>query len=118
MNADAADLRVRRRVALLLWVIVTVIVWNGLYDVRISLGVRDYLLQAALHDAGRAPAAAMAEMMRHTVHESVKLATFWASLVLTAGLATVWLLTRQGGHAARSTSPAARESPSPVTRGT
>jgi hypothetical protein len=106
MNADAAGVpRARRpiRVALLLWVIVTVIVWNGLYDVRISLGVREYLLQAALHDAGRAPALPLADMMRHTVHESIKLATFWASLVLTAGLATVWLLTRRGGHAARRT---------------
>ena len=33
-----------------------VVVWNGLYDLRITLGVRDHLMKQALHDAGRGPA--------------------------------------------------------------
>ena len=40
-----------------------VVVWNGLYDLRITLGVRDYLMKQALHDAGRGPAVTIAEAM-------------------------------------------------------
>lgn len=90
----------RQRLALLLWVGAAVVVWNGLYDLRISLGIRDYLLHAALHAAGRGPELPMAEMMRHTVSEAVKLATFWASLVLAAGFGTVRLLDAGDGAAA------------------
>jgi uncharacterized membrane protein SpoIIM required for sporulation len=81
------------RTAVLLWIVVAVVVWNGLYDLRISLGVRDYLMHAALHDAGRGPELSMTETMRQTVVEAVKVATFWAAFVLAAGLATVLLLT-------------------------
>jgi hypothetical protein len=89
--------RVRRpvRLALMLWAVVAMIVWNGVYDVGISLGVRDYLMHAALHDAGRGPDLPMAEMMQQTVRQSMRLASFWTSLVLAAGLSTVWLLGRR-----------------------
>ena len=40
-----------------------VVVWNGLYDLRITLGVRDYLMKQALHDAGRGPAVTISEAM-------------------------------------------------------
>ena len=45
-----------RRAAIGLWIVVAIVVWNGLYDLRITLGVRDHLLKQALHDAGRGPA--------------------------------------------------------------
>ena len=44
-----------RRLAIALWIAMAVVVWNGLYDLRITLGVRDYLMKQALHDAGRGP---------------------------------------------------------------
>jgi ABC-type Fe3+ transport system permease subunit len=90
------------QLALLLWAVVAIVVWNGVYDVGISLGVRDYLMHAALHDAGRGPDLPMAEMMQHAVRQSVKLASFWTSLVLAAGLSTVWLLGRTP-HVSRRT---------------
>lgn len=77
---------------MLLWVGVAIVLWNGLYDLRISLGIREYLMHAALHEAGREPYLPMADIMRHTVSEAVKVATFWAVLVLAAGLGTVRLL--------------------------
>ena len=43
-----------------------IVVWNGLYDLRITLGVRDHLMKQALHDAGRGPAVTMAEDMAAT----------------------------------------------------
>ena len=40
-----------RRWAIGLWIVMAVVVWNGLYDLRITLGVRDHLMKQALHDA-------------------------------------------------------------------
>ncbi len=90
----------RRRIAVFLWVVLAVVIWNGLYDLRISLGVRDYLMQAALHEAGRGPSVSMSDMMRPTVREAVQIATLWASIVLAAGLGTVWMLCQanRAGH--------------------
>ena len=69
-----------------------IVVWNGLYDLRITLGVRDYLLKEALHEAGRGPAVVLADAMRATVKDAVLVASLWASIVLAAGIATVRLL--------------------------
>ena len=55
-----------RRLAIALWIAMAVVVWNGLYDLRITLGVRDYLMKQALHDAGRGPAVTIAEAMAAT----------------------------------------------------
>jgi hypothetical protein len=83
-----------RRWAIGLWIVMAVVVWNGLYDLRITLGVRDHLMKQALHDAGRGPAVTMSEDMAATVKDAVKVASLWAVIILGAGLATVVLLTR------------------------
>ena len=80
------------RLAIALWVVMAIVVWNGLYDLRITLGVRDYLMKQALHEAGRGPSVTMSDAMHDTVRDAVKVATLWAALVLGAGLATVRLL--------------------------
>jgi hypothetical protein len=82
------------RLAAGLWIGLAVVVWNGLYDLRITLGVRDYLLAAALHADGRGPAVVMSDAMRLTVRDAVLVASLWASVVLAAGLATGRLLRR------------------------
>jgi hypothetical protein len=83
-----------RRLAIVLWIAMAVVVWNGLYDLRITLGVRDYLLKTALHEAGRGPAVVMSEAMHATVKDAVLIASLWAAIILAAGLGTVKLLTR------------------------
>lgn len=82
----------RGRLAAIIWFAVAVVVWNGLYDLRISLGVREYLLAEALHQAGRGPAVVMASFMASVVRNAVITATLWGTFVLAAGLATVWAL--------------------------
>ena len=82
----------RRRALLGLWLIVALVLWNGLYDFRISFGIRDYLMHAALHELGRGEPMELGEMMAFTVRESVKFASFWSALVLAAAAGTVWLL--------------------------
>ena len=84
-----------RRIAFGLWIVIAVVVWNGLYDLRITLGIRDYLLKQALHDAGRGPAVIIADAMRDTVRDAVLVATLWASIILAAGIWTVRTLTRK-----------------------
>jgi hypothetical protein len=79
----------RRRLALALWIAISIVLWNGLYDMRISLGIRNHLFNAALHEAGRGPEVVMSDDMRETVRDAVLVATLWASIVLAAGVATV-----------------------------
>ena len=86
-----------RRWAIGFWIVMAVVVWNGLYDLRITLGVRDHLMKQALHDAGRGPAVTIAEDMDATVKDAVLVATLWAGIILAAGLVTVVMLTRAAG---------------------
>jgi len=81
-----------RRWAIGLWVAMAIVVWNGLYDLRITLGVRDYLMKQALHDAGRGPAVTISEAMAATRKDAVGVASLWAVIILAAGMVTVRLL--------------------------
>jgi hypothetical protein len=83
------------RVALWFWVALAIVVWNGLYDLRITLGVRDYLLKQALFDAGRGPAVTISDAMHDTVRDAVRVASLWASIILLSGFWTVRTLGRQ-----------------------
>ncbi len=83
-----------RRWAIGFWIVMAVVVWNGLYDLRITLGVRDHLMKQALHEAGRGPAVTMADDMRATRKDAVLVATLWAAIILAAGLGTVVMLSR------------------------
>ena len=81
-----------RRIAVAVWIVMAIVVWNGLYDLRITLGVRDYLMKQALHDAGRGPAVTLSAAMDETVRDAVKVASLWSGIILIAGLATIRLL--------------------------
>ena len=83
-----------RRWAIGFWIVMAVVVWNGLYDLRITLGVRDHLMKQALHDAGRGPAVTITEDMDAAVKDAVLVASLWAGIILAAGLATVVMLSR------------------------
>jgi hypothetical protein len=83
-----------RRLAIALWIAMAVVVWNGLYDLRITLGVRDYLMKQALHDAGRGPAVTISDAMDETVRDAITVATLWSLIVLGAGLGSVTIVSR------------------------
>jgi len=83
-----------RRWAIAIWVAMAIVVWNGLYDLRITLGVRDYLMKQALHDAGRGPAVIVADAMHDTVRDAVWVASLWAAIILAAGFGTVTMMIR------------------------
>ena len=104
-----------RRLAIALWIAMAVVVWNGLYDLRITLGVRDYLMKQALHDAGRGPAVTIAEAMHATVRDAVTVASLWAAIILGAGLVDGAMLSaRRLGARHRPASEPANRGPCPA----
>lgn len=80
------------RIAVGLWIVLAIVVWNGVYDVLVALGIKDYLLRNALHEAGRGPDVSMTALLDVAVTQAIWLSTLWASVILLAGLWTVRLL--------------------------
>ena len=91
MSAPAS----RERSAAVMWLVLAVVVWNGLYDVLLSRGAKEVMFRAALHEAGRGPEVFMSQIMAVTVRDAVWVCTFWASLILLAGLLTIRLMRRR-----------------------
>lgn len=82
-------LRPRQRTALLVWLAIALVAWNGLYDLRITLGIRDYLIAVALHEAGRGPSVLMSDAMHATVRDAVAVASLWTGILLAAAFWTI-----------------------------
>ncbi len=85
----------RERLAAAVWVVIAIVAWNGVYDILLTRGIKDYLLRNALHLAGRGPAVSMTDRMDAAVAEAFWLATLAASILLLAGLWTIRLLARR-----------------------
>jgi len=85
----------RHRIAVALWILVGVVVWNGIFEMWVVRGVREYLLQAALADAGRRSAVPISDVMDPAIYDATWIATLWASSVVLAGLLTLRFGSRQ-----------------------
>ena len=83
-----------QRVAAILWVVVSIVVWNGVYDLVLVRGIKETLFRAALFDAGRAPAPDLRHLMDVAVFNATWISTAWASALLLAGLFTIRFLGR------------------------
>ena len=92
-----APLRRAQRVAVWSWVVLSVVAWNGVYDLILTRGIKDYLLRNALHDAGRGPEVSMTLLLDTTVWEAFWISTLWASILLLAGLWTIRALSHPVG---------------------
>ena len=77
-----------------LWVGLAIALWNGVYDMTLGVGIKEYLFRSALHEAGRAPRVSIATVLDPFVFEAIWVSTFWASLVMLAGLLTIRALRR------------------------
>ena len=77
-----------------LWVVLAIVLWNGVYDMTMGEGIKEYLFRSALHEAGRAPSVSIATVLDPFVFEAVWVSTFWASLVMLAGLSTMRIMRR------------------------
>ena len=82
----------REAVAVAGWLLLGVALWNGVYDMIVGQGLREYLFRSALYDAGRAPLVSLSAVVDPYIFDAVWISTFWASLVVLAGLVTIKLL--------------------------
>ena len=85
----------RERIALGLWGILALFVGNGIYDVMMARGIKEFLLRYALSEAGAGPAVPLAPLMHTTAWHAAAVGVLWASLVLMAGCATIALVRPQ-----------------------
>ena len=84
-----------QRIAVALWLIVGIVVWNLVYDLMLVRGIKEFLFRAALHEAGRGPSTTIAAVMDVTVFDAVWISTLWASGIVLAGMFTIRLLSRE-----------------------
>ncbi|HXH07839.1 MAG TPA: hypothetical protein VNI83_14740 [Vicinamibacterales bacterium] len=78
-----------------LWIIVGVAVWNLVFDLLVSRGVKEYLRWQAEHELGRRGPVDLRALMDRTAADAALAATFWALLVVSAGLLTIRLAARR-----------------------
>lgn len=99
------DLSGRRRTRgwVILWVIVAAVVWNGVFDILVTRGVKEYLYRQADHELGYGPSVSMRQIMDETVRDAAISASLWALLVGGAGVITVYAVRRVGDPAHAST---------------
>lgn len=87
------------RIAVAVWLVVALVVWNGVYDLLMTRGIKDYLLRQALHQAGRGPEVSMTALIDLAITEAIWVSTLWASVILLAGLMTIRMLSRRAQDA-------------------
>ncbi|HSL21303.1 MAG TPA: hypothetical protein VK886_07200 [Vicinamibacterales bacterium] len=84
MSPDAR----RSKCLLLLWVVLAAAVWNGIFDILVTRGVKEYLYREANHELGSGPAVSMREIMNETVRDAAGTASIWALVIGGAGVLT------------------------------
>jgi hypothetical protein len=82
----------RERIAVCLWVLIAIVVWNGLYDELLARSTQTYLFKQAIHQAGLGPWVDLTTALEVAVRDAAWVSTLWASLLLLAGLATIRLI--------------------------
>lgn len=87
----------RERVLAAVWIVIGIVVWNGIYDFVMFRGVQAYLFRNALHQLGRAPDVPMKLFMQGVVYDAVWISTIWAGGILLAGLVTIRSLSQRSG---------------------
>jgi hypothetical protein len=92
IEAEVKPLQRREKVAVALWVMLGIGLWNAMYDQVLEKGIKEYLFRSTLHEAGRAPQVAIATVLEPFLFDAVWVSTFWAGLVLLAGLLTIRML--------------------------
>ena len=78
-----------QRIAVAVWIVLAVALWNAIFEMMVVRGVKEYLFRAALHEAGRRPFTPIADVMDPAIFHATWVATLWASIVLLAALLTI-----------------------------
>jgi hypothetical protein len=86
---------VRLRALAALWILIGIVIWNAFFDLYIARGAQQYLQAKAEYDLGLGPSVEMDVMMARTRRHGVLMSTLWASVVVGAGWATIWIARRR-----------------------
>lgn len=114
------SLVVRR--TLLFWLAVAFVVFNGVFDLLVERGGKEYLIGQALHELGRGPKVTLHGVMRTAMVRGGRTAAIWAVLLFLAGAGTtlaVWAAARResaslpGGASGGGEEIPARQPPPP-----
>ena len=95
----------RERALVSLWVVLAILLWNGVYDMTLGEGIKEYLFRSVLYEAGRGPHVTIASVLDPFVFDAVWVSTFWASLVMLAGLMTIRTMRRRDSSAGAQRRP-------------
>lgn len=83
-----------RRGASILWLLVAAALWNGIFELYVSRGVREYLQREAEYALQRGPEPSMSFVMGRARRDGIIAASGWAAVVLLGGWLTVFRVRR------------------------
>lgn len=78
-----------QRIALIIWLVLAVGLWNAIFEMLVVRGVKEYLFRAALFDAGRGPLTPIRQVMDPAILHAAWVSTLWTSIILLAALLTI-----------------------------
>ena len=81
--------------------LISLAVWNGIFDLLVSRGERDYFWAEARHAAGQRPPVVLHDMMAEAIAYARIVSTWWAGVTLAAGLLLIWYVRRPTGRGRR-----------------
>jgi hypothetical protein len=85
---------VTRRTIAVLWLVVGIALWNGIFDLYVSRGAREYLQLQAQSELGIVPQPSMAVVMARAERMGLIAATLWATAVVAGGWITIRLMSK------------------------
>ena len=83
-----------RRTIAVLWLVVGIALWNGIFDLYVSRGAREYLQLQAQSELGIVPRPSMAIVMARAERMGLIAATSWATAVVAGGWITIRLMSK------------------------
>ena len=81
-----------RRTIAFLWLVVGIALWNGIFDLYVSRGAREYLQLQAQSELGIVPQPSMAIVMARAERMGFIAATLWATAVVVGSWITIRLV--------------------------
>jgi hypothetical protein len=79
----------RERIAVAAWIVLAVALWNGIFEMMVVRGVKEYLFRAAQYEAGRRPFTPVTDVMDPAIFHATWVATLWTSVVLLMAMLTL-----------------------------
>jgi hypothetical protein len=79
----------RERIAVAAWIVLAVALWNGIFEMMVVRGVKEYLFRAAQYEAGRRPFTPVTDVMDPAIFHATWVATLWTSVVLLLAMLTL-----------------------------